>query len=116
MRVRSDVEKLTLILVNLLSNAVNYGDRHSIITVKAIANDKHIEVDITNATNQLTEDDLPLMFERFWRKDAARTKRNNAGIGLSLVAALADVLGITIQPRLERDRQFTLSLIGLQAV
>jgi two-component system sensor histidine kinase QseC len=50
------------------------------------------------------------MFERFWRKDAARTGGRHSGLGLSIVQALADALGIQVTADLTADRVFTVSL------
>ena len=49
------------------------------------------------------------MFDRFWRKDSARTHRENAGLGLSLVMSFAEILGIEIDTAL-RDGILSISL------
>jgi signal transduction histidine kinase len=50
------------------------------------------------------------MFDRFWRKDEARAGGRNVGLGLALVRALADLLGIRIETRLDADRTFRVTL------
>ena len=54
-----------------------------------------------------------MMFERFWRKDQVRTTGNHAGLDLSLVKTLADLLNLKIKPSLRDGSRFTLSLSGL---
>lgn len=113
LHVESDKDKLTLILINILSNAVSYSSEHSAILVEAQETEAGIAVAVSNLTVDLTERDLSLMFERFWRKDQARTGGHHAGLGLSLVKALADVLNLRINPLLDANKRFTMALSGL---
>ena len=53
------------------------------------------------------------MFERFWRKEQARTGSNHAGLGLSLVKALAELLNLKVRLMLDASSRFTFSLSGL---
>ena len=50
------------------------------------------------------------MFDRFWRKDEARTGGQGVGLGLAVVRALADLLAIGIETRLTPDRTFRVTL------
>jgi signal transduction histidine kinase len=77
------------IVSNLLENAVTYGPPGSAIGVEADAD--HIA--IRNPAGDLNSDDLPNLFDRFWRKDAARTGYGHSGLGLSLVRGFCDLLG-----------------------
>ena len=114
--VRSDKDKLTLILVNLLSNAVAYSTARSKISIAARETDSGVVLSVSNLALDLSERDLSLMFERFWRKDQARTGAHHAGLGLSLVKALADVLNLKIDPLLDSQKRFTMALSGLLPV
>lgn len=115
LQVVTDEDKLLLIVINLFSNAVNYSAAGSIIVVEARETDSAIQFSVSNLTVDLTERDLPLMFERFWRKDKARTKGRYAGLGLSLVQALGDILGLEVRPQLDPDGRLTMTLEGFQA-
>jgi K+-sensing histidine kinase KdpD len=55
------------------------------------------------------------MFDRFRRKDEARAGGRNVGLGLALVRAMADLLGIEIETRLLPDRSFCITLSKLVA-
>ena len=85
----SDRGKLSLILSNLFSNAVAYSPAGS--TVSCSVDEAGIMV--ANPAPLLEPGDLPHLFERFWRKDAARTGSLHAGLGLPLAKACAEVLG-----------------------
>jgi len=58
----------------------------------------------------LTPEDLPHLFERFWRKDPARSSQLNSGLGLALAKAYAQSLGMKLQAGLNHaEIVFTLS-------
>lgn len=108
---RTDREKLELILSNLLANAVAYGSPGSRITCAAGIADGRLTLRVANPTTDLTSSDLPRLFDRFWRKDAARSAGRHVGLGLSLVAALCDLLGFAKEARL-RGGVFEIVLSG----
>ena len=112
LKVQSDKDKLKLILINVLYNAISYSPEDSEIVIEARELDSALNVAISNKAVNLSEKDLPMMFERFWRKDQARTDGSHAGLGLSLVKALADVLNLKIKPLIDARHRFTLSLSG----
>ena len=64
----------------------------------------------SNRAENLEAQDLAVMFDRFWRKDQARTGGRHVGLGLSLVRALADLLGIQIETRLDADKTLRVTL------
>jgi signal transduction histidine kinase len=84
------------ILTNLLENAVAYSPPGSAIRVEADAS--HFA--IRNPAGALTADDLPCLFDRFWRKDAARTGYGHSGLGLALVRGFCELLGWKISASL----------------
>jgi two-component system sensor histidine kinase QseC len=100
----TDREKLGLILSNLFSNAVAYGTPGRPVTCSAAVTGGVFTLRVANSTSELTEADLPRIFDRFWRKDAARSEGRHAGLGLSLVSALCELLGFTREARLHGDR------------
>jgi two-component system sensor histidine kinase QseC len=115
LKVATDADKLTLILTNLFSNAVSYAPEGSKVVTEVREAHSKIHIDVSNPTTELTVPDLALMFERFWRKDLARSKGRHAGLGLSLVQALAAVLHLEVNPQLRADGRFTVTISGLQA-
>jgi two-component system sensor histidine kinase QseC len=100
----TDGEKLSLMLSNLFSNAVAYGTPGRPVACSATISDGAFVLRIANSTSELTPADLPRIFDRFWRKDAARSGGRHAGLGLSLVSALCELLGFTREARLRGDR------------
>jgi signal transduction histidine kinase len=111
----TDPDKFGLIVANILANAVAYSPAGGTITCTADEADGMVSVTFGNRADQLEPEDLAVMFDRFWRKDAARTGGQHAGLGLALVRALADLLAIEIATCLEPDQTFRLTLRGRPA-
>jgi signal transduction histidine kinase len=84
------------ILTNLLDNAVTYSPAGSAIRLEAAAD--HLA--IRNPAGDLAPEDLPCLFDRFWRKDTARTGYGHSGLGLSLVRGFCELQGWRIRASL----------------
>ncbi|MCG6872068.1 MAG: hypothetical protein LJE84_07235 [Gammaproteobacteria bacterium] len=113
-RVRSDARGLELILSNILSNAVAYANDGSIIQLEVRADSEGTSLSVSNATDKVDEQDLNHLFDRFWRKDPDRSGSGHAGLGLALVKALADRLGLRVGARLDPNHRFRITLGGLR--
>lgn len=114
--VQSDGDKLKLIVTNILYNAVSYSPPGKSILIDLMETDHGLKLSVSNDAAYLSENDLPLMFERFWRKHQVNTGDSHAGLGLSLVKSLSELLGLNLKPLLDADHRFTLSLSGLAPV
>jgi two-component system sensor histidine kinase QseC len=102
--ISTDRMMLKHILSNLFSNAVNYSPAGSSIACSVDPKDDAACITISNATDQLTPEDLPSLFDPFWRKDAARSDASHSGLGLAIVSSYAKLLGITLQAALSDGR------------
>jgi len=110
--VASDPGKLSLILGNLLDNAISYSPPDGPIRCVASAADRRFVLDIVNPADPLTEDDLRNLAQPFWRKDRARSAETHAGLGLSLVTALAKLLELDTDFRQDPEGMFRVRLGG----
>lgn len=111
----TDKDKLKLILINIIYNAITYSPAESEISIQARQINSHVELNVSNDTVDLNQNDVSMMFERFWRKEQVRTGSNHAGLGLALVKALAELLNLKVRPMLDAGSRFTLSLSGLSS-
>lgn len=106
----SDAAKLEIILTNLISNSVSYGKPNSTIICEAGRHNGFVELIIRNETDNLQPEDIPVMFDRFWRKDEARSDGQSAGLGLALVRAFSHLLGIRENAHLSPNGVFEIVL------
>jgi two-component system sensor histidine kinase QseC len=110
LRFDTDPEKFALVVSNLLSNAVAYSPPGSAVVCTSEETSARASVGFSNRAENLEPQDLAVMFDRFWRKDEARAGGHSVGLGLALVRALADLLGIEVETRLLPDRTFRITL------
>jgi len=116
LRVRTDAEKLEVILRNLLGNAASYSPPKACVRIWAIHGDEGVELNIENPTVDLEAADICLMRERFWRKEQARSPSSgHAGLGLALVEALAGTLELQLGLGLNEENLFYATLRGLRS-
>jgi signal transduction histidine kinase len=94
--VLSEPAILERVLENLLANAVEYAPPESLVRVRIESLPDRAIVIVQNPTTGLEAGDLTHLAEPFWRKDASRTQRHHAGLGLALVVCYARRLGIKI--------------------
>ena len=95
--VETDAALLRSILTNLADNAVAYSCEDTAIELTATPSERGFLLAIANTPVDLAPADLPRLFERFWRKDAARISDGHVGLGLALAQTFARALGTEIK-------------------
>jgi two-component system, OmpR family, sensor histidine kinase BaeS len=87
--VAGDPARIRQILDNLLSNALRYTDSGGSVAVRSRIDGDHGVIQVADTGIGLTAEELPHVFERFWRSDKSRARsRGGAGIGLAIVREL----------------------------
>jgi len=104
------------IINNLLSNAVSYSANNSEILVHLIQTDQRVSLLISNKAYDLDQSDIALVFDRLWRKSKSRSSSEHSGLGLSLVKAYVELLGLKITIELSKDNTFTASIDNLHII
>lgn len=80
-----DTDKMTQVLDNLLNNAIKYSPDGGQITVSMKTSDNRLMLSITDQGLGIPKKDLPLIFDRFYRVDKARSRaQGGTGLGLSI--------------------------------
>lgn len=112
--VQGDRDQLTRLFLNLLDNAMQYAPDGGVIRLIGRAEDGHVLVDVEDNGAGIAPDDLPHVFDSFYRVDKARTKGNQShhGLGLSIAQAVARAHGgeITATSQLGQGARFTVRL------
>ncbi|MCB1045043.1 MAG: sensor histidine kinase N-terminal domain-containing protein [Acidobacteria bacterium] len=106
----ADHDLLQLVLTNLIGNAVAYADEGTEVGIRCESDPTATRLIIENQTSDLDQADLPHMFERFWRKDIARSGGEHSGLGLALVSAYTDLMRMDMKVRLN-EPIFTVTLM-----
>ena len=99
--VTADPFLLRSILHNLFDNAVNYTPAGGEIWVGLLAAGSGAHLSLCNTVDALEAADVPLMFDRFWRKEAARSGQQHLGLGLSLAQTFARAMGWSLTAALD---------------
>jgi signal transduction histidine kinase len=95
----SDRMKLKQIITNLIDNAVKFTDDGSVTVSFQLINQNHIlEIKVTDTGAGISEDLLPLIFDKFRQIDSTTTRHfSGAGLGLYIVKVFAGLLEGTIE-------------------
>ena len=97
--IQADPELCRQILTILLDNAIAYAlpdcrDRRIILRAEYVR--PHILISVIDHGPGISDDEKSLIFDRFYRSDKSRNKKEHFGLGLSIAAALADIQGMKL--------------------
>lgn len=115
-RVHGDPDRLKQLLLNLVSNALKYTPPEGTVTLAVWPHNGHALVSVADTGEGIPEEDLPHIFDRFYRVDKARARRQGGvGLGLSIAHWIATAHGgrITVHSRLGVGTTFTVHLPAL---
>jgi len=90
-KIYADKDKISQVIINLLSNGLKYTDVGGVVEVNVDELDTYIVIKIKDNGIGISEEDLPHIFERFYRADKSRNRlTGGAGIGLTITKAIID--------------------------
>ncbi|MEO5649725.1 MAG: ATP-binding protein, partial [Ginsengibacter sp.] len=109
----ADKEKIRMVIINLVDNAIKYGKQNGIIEGSAYKIDgKKILIEISDNGYGIAEEHLPRIFERFYRTDLARARKaGGSGLGLSIAKHIIEAHEDTIHVRSKTDVGSTFGFI-----
>jgi len=99
--VYADKQKIKQVLVNLIENAIKYGNEGGSITTGFYQVDEgHVYVEVSDDGPGIAEHHLPRIFERFYRADKSRNRDiGGTGLGLAIVKHIIEAHGQTVTVR-----------------
>ncbi len=109
--IRGDQKSLRRLMYNILNNAIRYTDHDG--TIGVVLQKKHdtVVVSVSDTGIGITEDQLPFIFERFYRADKARSRsEGGSGLGLAICKHIVDSHGgrIDVESRLGSGSTFSI--------
>ncbi len=112
MTCESDPDSLSMVLSNLLDNAVEYTNEGGQIWTTGGQADDCVEITVANTGCQLTSEEISQVLECFWRHDSSRTDTGaHCGLGLALVQRLIRALGGCTTVEVQNGGVFTVRLV-----
>lgn len=113
-QVALDVDRVTQVLVNIVSNAITYTESGEIV-LSAQVDAQHVFFTIQDTGVGIDPEHLPYIFDRFYRGDKSRQRSGDGttGLGLAISKAIVEAHGgeIRVESKLEGGSKFMIKLI-----
>ncbi|TVP82819.1 MAG: HAMP domain-containing protein [Alkalicoccus sp.] len=109
----ADPDRLEQVVTNLIDNAIRHTPEYGKVIFKVYGTESGLKIDIKDTGSGIPEEDLPFVFERFYKADKARTRgRAGTGLGLAIVKNIVDAHNgkVTVHSKLEEGTTFTVML------
>ncbi len=96
-RIQLDRKRFRQVIANLLSNAVRHTPPDGDVTIKARRINGEVEMSVSDTGPGIKKEDLPHLFERFYRGDPSRGRSAGSGLGLAIVKQWVEAHDGTIE-------------------
>jgi signal transduction histidine kinase len=113
LRIRHDPVRVGQVVANLVGNGIKFTPRGGWIRVDVNATPEGARIDVTDTGVGIAPDELPRIFERFYRGTRASEARGSgSGLGLAIVRSIVEMHGgsVSVESRLGSGSTFTVSL------
>ena len=97
----ADYDRLNQVLSNLISNALRHTPEGGIISIETEAITSGVRFVVKDTGEGIPAEQIPFIFDRFWRGDKSRTGRTNSGLGLAIAKQLIHAHHGTIEVQSE---------------
>ncbi len=112
--IKADKKRMRQVLINLIENAIKYGDKEqSKILVRFFDMDKNYLIEIKDNGPGISEENMPRVFERFYRTDKGRSRdQGGTGLGLAIVKHIIEAHNqtITVRSKLGQGTTFAFTM------
>jgi two-component system phosphate regulon sensor histidine kinase PhoR len=108
----ADETRLREVFDNLLDNAVKYSSNNGEIRLQGVRRGDETVLSVSDDGIGISNEDLPRIFERFYRADKARSReRGGTGLGLSIVKHIAQLHGGRVEAESQLGRGTTIHVV-----
>ena len=107
-----DPDQIEQVFTNLIDNAIRHTNEQGYVHVTIHSTEKDINVSIADNGSGIPEEDLPFVFERFYKADKSRTKttkKKGTGIGLAIAKNIIEAHGGTLRVKSKLNHGTTFS-------
>lgn len=110
--VYADEGRIEQVIVNLLQNAVQFSNKNAPIDITLTKEGQYVNVLIQDYGEGIAEDQLDLIWRRFYKVDESRTHKSGAGLGLAIVKSILDLheTDIKVTSKLGEGTTFSFTL------
>lgn len=111
--VLGDSVRLRQLFLNLIDNAIKYTPEHGTVEISLVRDHRYARVQIKDTGVGIPAEELPKIYDRFYRADKARTRElGGSGLGLSIAKWIVDIHGgtIAVESAVNAGTTFTVSL------
>lgn len=109
----ADKDKISQVIINLISNSLKYTPKNGSVEIIIYRTDAEIAIKIKDTGIGISSEDLPYIFERFYRSDKSRNRSTGgAGIGLTIAKAIVNFHNgkIMVKSKLNEGTEFIVLL------
>ncbi|MBK7316195.1 HAMP domain-containing sensor histidine kinase [Candidatus Villigracilis affinis] len=113
--ITADYDRLNQVLSNLISNALRHTPKGGTISLKTesgVGEARSVRITVKDSGEGIASEDIPFIFDRFWRGDKSRTGRVHSGLGLAIAKQIVLAHGGTIEAESDigKGTTFTIEL------
>lgn len=108
-----DIDRMEQVFTNLIDNALRHTEAGGKVTLYATMKEQSLYMEVRDTGSGIPEEDLPFVFERFYKADKARTRgRSGTGLGLSIVKQIVLAHGgkIAVHSKLGEGTSFSIHI------
>jgi len=107
-----DIERMAQVFDNLILNALRYAPEGSDMVLSVAQADQMARFQVRDAGRGIVAEDLPYIFDRFYRGDKAREQNGESGLGLAIAKSIVEAHGgaITVESAPGEGTTFTINL------
>ena len=101
LEITADYDRLNQVLSNLISNAIRHTPKEGKISINVTSTNNQVQIIVDDSGSGFLPEDLPFIFDRFWRGDKSRSERTHSGLGLAITKQLVQAHGGQIKAESE---------------